>query len=188
MASKTLLAGLACAALAAGAFAQAQGNPIPVYKIDLRKVPDIPVGDAALVAGNAGATPQRFFVENLYMLKPVSVTVRAVEPGGIVNVKLTKEKWEEVLREGTTGQDSQVNFKFRTQGQFQISITSPTPNTAYKMVVWVGPDIVPKQKAVFVSPSEFKGERAGRSWVWLAGGGVIIIAAIALLMRRRKQA
>ena len=188
MAYKTLLAGLACAALAAGAFAQAQGNQIPVYRIDLRKVPDIPEGDAALVAGNAGATPQRFFVDNLYMLKPVSVTVRAVEPGAVVNVKLTKEKWEEVMREGTTGQDSQVNFKFRTQGQFQISITSPTPNTAYKMVVWVGPDMRPKQKAVFVSPSGFKGGGANPGWVWWAAGAVIAIAAIALLMRRRKQA
>jgi hypothetical protein len=182
-----ILAGLVCAAFAAGAFAQTP-NQIPVYRLDLRKVPDIPEGDAALVAGNAGAAPHRFFVENLYMLKPVSVTVRAVEPGGVVNVKLTKEKWEEVLREGTTGQDSQVNFKFRTQGQFQISITSPTPDTAYKMVVWVGPDIKPKQKAVFVSPSEFKGAGAKRSWVWLSGGAVIVIAAIALVMRRRKQA
>jgi hypothetical protein len=186
MASR-ILAGLVCAAFAAGAFAQAP-NQIPVYRLDLRKVPDIPEGDAALVAGNAGATPQRFFVENLYMLKPVSVTVRAVEPGGVVNVKLTKEKWDEVMREGTTGQDSQVNFKFRTQGQFQVSITSPTPNTAYKMVVWVGPDIVPKRKAVFVSPSEFKGKGASRSWVWLSGGAVIIIAAIALIIRRRKPA
>jgi hypothetical protein len=182
-----ILAGLVCAAFAAGAFAQTP-NQIPVYRLDLRKVPDIPEGDAALVAGNAGAMPHRFFVENLYMLKPVSVTVRAVEPGGVVNVKLTKEKWEEVLREGTTGQDSQVNFKFRTQGQFQISITSPTPDTAYKMVVWVGPDIKPKQKAVFVSPAEFKGAGAKRSWVWWSGGAVILIAAIALLMRRRKQA
>jgi hypothetical protein len=182
-----ILAGLVCTALAAGAFAQTP-NQIPVYRLDLRKVPDIPEGDAALVAGNAGATPHRFFVENLYMLKPVSVTVRAVEPGGVVNVKLTKEKWEEVLREATTGQDSQVNFKFRTQGQFQISITSPTPDTAYKMVVWVGTDIVPKRKAVFVPPSDLEGKGASRSWMWLSGGAVIIIAAIALLMRRRKQA
>src|SRR5262245_53286357 len=103
MAFKTLLAGIACATVATGVFAQAP-NQIPVYRLDLRKVPDIPEGDAALVAGNAGATPQRFFVDNLYMLKPVSVTVRAVNPGGVVNVKLTKEKWEEVMREATTGQ------------------------------------------------------------------------------------
>ncbi|MEO8019620.1 MAG: hypothetical protein ABI769_17555 [Pseudomonadota bacterium] len=163
--------------------------PIQVYKLDLRKVPDIPEGDAALVSGEAGSVPDRFFVENLYMLKPVSVTVRAVNPGGVVNVKLTKEKWDDVLREATTGQDSQVNFKFRVQGQFQISITSPTPNTPYKMVVWVGPDVVPKTRPVFVPQSQFAGGGGMPRWLWWAiGGGVIALILLALVFKKRKQA
>lgn len=162
------------------AAAQAPGAQIPVYRLDLRKVEDIPEGTAALVAGRAGATPERFFVDNLYMLKPVSVTVRAVQPGGVVNVKLTKEKWENVLREAATGAENQVNFKFRTQGQFQISVTSPQPNTPYKMVVWVGPDIVPKSKPIFVSKAEFKEEGGVPSWAWWAGGaaGLLIIGLL----------
>ena len=189
MKSKLLLAGLLSAALTTGAWAQAPDNKIPVYKLDLRKVPDIPEGDAALVKGDAGSIPDRFFVENLYMLKPVSVTVRAVNPGGVVNVKLTKSKWTDVLREGTTGADSQVNFKFRTQGEFQISITSPTPNTPYKMVVWVGKDIVPATKPVFVPKSQFKGGGTPAWWWWAGGGALIVIAILlALLLRKRKQA
>jgi|KBSSwiStaDraftv2_1062776.scaffolds.fasta_scaffold267052_2 hypothetical protein len=178
-----------CAALAGGASAQTPDNKIPVYKLDLRKVPDIPDGDAALVKGDAGSIPDRFFVENLYMLKPVSVTVRAVNPGGVVNVKITKEKWTTVLREGTTGSDAQVNFKFRTQGEFQISITSPNAGTPYKMVVWVGKDIVPKAKPVFVPKSQFQGS-ATPAWWWWAGGGVavVIVALLALVLRNRKQA
>ena len=189
MKAKLLLAGVLCATLAASAWAQAPDNKIPVYKLDLRKVPDIPDGDAALVKGDAGSIPDRFFVENLYMLKPVSVTVRAVNPGGVVNVKLTKSKWTDVLREGATGADSQINFKFRTQGEFQISITSPTPNTPYKMVVWVGKDVVPKTKPVFVPKSEFKGSAASR-WLWWAVGGAAVVVAIllALVFRKRKQA
>jgi hypothetical protein len=185
---KLLLASLLCAALASVASAQAPDNKIPVYKLDLRKVPDIPEGDAALVKGEAGSTPDRFFLENLYMLKPVSVTVRAVNPGGIVNVKLTKDKWDQVLREGTTGAESQLNFKFRTQGEFQISITSPTPGTPYKMVVWVGPDIVPKAKPVFVPKSEFK-DGGSLSWLWWGGGAVLIAggALLAFVFRKRKQ-
>jgi hypothetical protein len=187
--SRLLLAGLSCALMIGGASAQTPDNKIPVYKLDLRKVPDIPEGDAALVKGEAGSTPDRFFLENLYMLKPVSVSVRAVNPGGVVNVKLTKDKWDQVLREGTTGSDPQVNFKFRTQGEFQISITSPNPNTPYKMVVWVGKDIVPVTKPVFVPKSQFKGTAASKLWWWI-GGGVIVIAAIllALVFRKRKQA
>lgn len=186
--ARLLFAGMLCAVLAAAASAQTPDNKIPVYKLDLRKVPDIPEGDAALVKGNASGTPDRFFLENLYMLKPVSVSVRAVNPGGVVNVKITKDKWTDVLREGTTGADAQVNFKFRTQGEFQISITSPNPGTPYKMVVWVGKDIVPKTKPVFVPKSEFKGGGTPMWW-WWAGGGVVVVAILsALVLRKRKQA
>ena len=185
MKCKLLLAGLLCAALSTAASAD---TPIPVYKLDLRKVPDIPEGDAALVKGEAGSVPDRFFAENLYMLKPVSVTVRAVNAGDVINVKLTKEKWDDVLREGSTGAESQINFKFRTQGQFQISITAPKPNTPYKMVVWVGPDIVPKSRPVFVPKSEYQGGGGIPKWLWWAiGGGVIVILVLlGLVLKKRK--
>ena len=185
--AKLLLGIVLCTALIASASAQVPDNKIPVYKLDLRKVPDIPEGDAALVKGNAGSIPDRFFLEYLYMLKPISVSVRAVNPGGVVNVKITKDKWTDVLREGTTGADSQVNFKFRTQGEFQISITSPTPNTPYKMVVWVGKDIVPKAKPVFVPKSQFKD--GGKPMWWWAGGGAVLVIGILLVLvfRKRKQ-
>jgi hypothetical protein len=187
--ARLMFAGVLCAALTAVAPAQVPDNKIPVYKLELRKVPDIPEGDAALVKGDAGSIPDRFFLENLYMLKPVSVSVRAVNPGGVVNVKITKDKWTDVLREGTTGADAQVNFKFRTQGEFQISITSPTPNTPYKMVVWVGKDIVPKSKPVFVPKSEFKGGGTPTWWWWAGGGGaLVVIILLVLVLRKRKQA
>ena len=188
MRSKLLLAGVLCSALIAAAAAQVPDNKIPVYKLDLRKVPDIPEGDAALVKGAAGSIPDRFFLDNLYMLKPVSVSVRAVNPGGVVNVKITKSKWTDVLREGTTGSDAQVNFKFRTQGEFQISITSPNPGTPYKMVVWVGKDIVPKTKPVFVPKSEFKGSATPTWWWWAGGGAAAVIAILLVLLLRKRKA
>jgi hypothetical protein len=91
-----------------------------------------------------------------------------------------------VLREGTTGAANQVNFKFRTQGQFQISITSPKPNTPYKMVVWVGNDLKPKLKPIFVPAAGFK-DGGTPKWVWWAGGGagLVIIVLVVMLMRRK---
>jgi hypothetical protein len=174
------------ALFAAAAVAQSPNEQIPVYRLDLRKVEDIPTGDAALVAGEAGSRPDRFYLDGLYMLKPVSVTVRAVNPGDVVNVKLTKEKWESVLREGATGADNQVNFRFRTQGQFQISITSPKPNTPYKMVVWVGPDIKLPSKPIFVPQAGFE-DGGTPKWIWWAGGGaaLVIVVLVAMLMRRK---
>jgi LPXTG-motif cell wall-anchored protein len=181
------LALLACAFLVTSAAAQAPDAQVPVYKLDLRKVPDIPEGDAALVAGNAGSTPDRFYLDALYMLKPVSVTVRAVNPGDVVNVRITKDEWNKVLREASTGNENQVNFKFRTHGEFQVSITSPQPNTPYKMVVWVGPDIAIKpSKSVFAPNSQF--DTGSKNWMWwaLGGAGAVILVLVGMLLGRRK--
>ena len=75
----------------------------------------------------------------------------------MVTAKITKWKFDDVLREGNTADGKQVLFKFRTHGEFQISVTADKPDTPYKMVVWVGPDIKPKSKPLFVPKSEFKG-------------------------------
>lgn len=188
---KNALAGLACIATmwaAMPAMAQEADDKIPIYRLDLLKRPDIPTGEAAFVAGNAGSVPHRFFVENLYMLKPVSVTVRAVNPGDDVKVKITKWKFADVLREGSTAGDKQVLIKFRTHGEFQVSITSDKPNTPYKMVVWVGPDLKPKSKPVFVPKSEFKNGGGLPKWLWWAGGGAaaVIIALLVVILRRKR--
>ena len=187
-AKKIGFAQLAClAALFAAAPATAQeADKIPIYRLDLLKRPDIPTGEAAFVAGKAGSVPHRFFLENLYMLKPISVTVRAVNPGDVVTAKITKWKFDDVLREGSTADGKQVLFKFRTHGEFQISITAEKPETPYKMVVWVGPDIKPKSKPLFVPKSQFK-DGGLPQWVWWAGGGAaaIIIALLAVILRRK---
>ena len=188
---KNVFAPLACiAALFAAlpAIAQQADDKIPIYRLDLLKRPDIPTGEAAFVAGKAGAKPHRFFLENLYMLKPVSVTVRAVNPGDVVTAKITKWKFDDVLREGNTADGKQVLFKFRTHGEFQISVTADKPDTPYKMVVWVGPDIKPKSKPLFVPKSEYKDGSGLPKWVWWAGGGaaVIIIGLLAVILRRKR--
>jgi hypothetical protein len=188
---KNAFAQLACiAALLAAlpAIAQEADDKIPIYRLDLLKRPDIPTGEAAFVAGKAGSVPHRFFLENLYMLKPISVTVRAVNAGDVVTAKITKWKFDDVLREGDTAGGKQVLFKFRTHGEFQISVTADKPDTPYKMVVWVGPDIKPKTKRLFVPKSEFKGGGGTPQWVWWAGGGAaaIIIALLAVILRRKR--
>jgi hypothetical protein len=188
--NKNAFAWFTCLALFAAlpALAQQADDKIPIYRLDLLKRPDIPTGEAAFVAGKAGSAPQRFFLENLYMLKPVSVTVRAVKAGDVVNVKITKWKFDEVLREGNTAGGKQVLIKFRTHGEFQISVTADKPDTPYKMVVWVGPDIKPVSKPLFVPKSEFKGGGGLPTWVWWAGGGAaaVIIALLFVILRRKR--
>lgn len=172
--------------LAGSAAAQAQ---IPVYQLEPIERADIPQGKAAFVAGEVGATPDRFFLGNLYMLKPVSVTVRAVNPGDELQVKLTKFRWEDVLREGRTGsQQSQVQFQFRTHDEFQISITASKPGTPYKMVVWVGPDVQVDEPDVVVPRSQYREPASSRLVWWVTGGAVGAALCIALVwfVRRRR--
>jgi hypothetical protein len=189
---KKAFAGLACVVallVTMPSGAQEAEDKIPIYRLDPIERADIPEGKAAFVSGNAGSIPDRFFLENLYMLKPISVTVRAVNPGDDVRVKITKWKFDDVLREGSTAGNQQVLLKFRTHGEFQISVTADKPNTPYKMVVWVGPDMKPKSKPLFVPQSEFK-DSGMPKWVWWAAGaaGAIIIAVLFVILRRKRAA
>jgi len=55
------------------------------------------------------------------------------------------------------------------------------------MVVWVGKDIVPKSKPLFVPKSEFKGGGTMPAWVWWAGGGAALVIGILLVLLFRKR-
>jgi hypothetical protein len=171
----------------AAARAQAGDAQVPVYRLDLRKVNDIPQGKAALVNGSASPTPQRFFVENLHMLMPVAVTLRAVNPADVVKLRVVKGKWEAPLREGSTAGGQQVHFRFRTQGEFQLQVDSTAQAAPYKLMVWVGPDIEPRLPAVFVPRSEFAGGRVPLWW-WIAGGAVVLAGVVAFFIARRRKA
>ncbi len=178
---------LAMALAPAAGHAQGVGSQIPVYRLDLRKVNDIPQGKAALVSGSAGPAPHRFFVENLHMLMPVAVTLRAVNADDVVNLKVVKGKWEEPLRAGSTTGGQQVHFRFRTQGEFQLQVDSDAAAAPYKLMVWVGPDIEPQLPAVFVPRSEFDGGGVP-VWWWIAGGAVVLAAVAAFVFARRRKA
>lgn len=179
---------LVCAMLApVPASAQAADDKIPVYRLEPREAPDVPVGRVAMVAGTTTAIPDRFFVENLHMLVPVSVTVRAADAAAPVRVRLTKSSWDEALREGTTANGEQVQFKLRTQGEFQIAVDSPRPGAEYKMVVWVGPDIVPETSPIIVPTSEFDGGTPRWIW-WVAGGiGALLLLVLAFVFGKRSR-
>jgi hypothetical protein len=180
-----IVGGLALAPVASEA--QSGDGQIPVYRLDLRKVNDIPQGKAALVNGSASSAPHRFFVENLHMLMPVSVTIRAVNPGDVVNLKVFKGKWDAPLRERSTAGGQQVNVRFRTQGEFQLQVDSAAAAAPYKLMVWVGPDIEPQLPSVFVPRSQFEGGGVPLWW-WLAGGAVVLAAVAAFVFARRRKA
>ena len=54
------------------------------------------------------------------------------------------------------------------------------------MLVWVGPDIKPTSKPIFVPQAGFK-DGGTPPWVWWAGGGagLVIVVLVLMLMRRK---
>lgn len=160
---------------------------IPVYRLEPRVVADIPDGKAVLVSGKVGATPHRFFVENLHMLVPVLVTVRPGNPDDVINVKVSKWRWDEPLREGATSGGNQVSFRFRTQGEFQVSLDAAKADSPYKMLVWLGKDIKSKSTPVIVPKSQYNDGKT--NWLlWLSVAAAVgLVAVLSFFYFKRRQ-
>lgn len=184
---------VAIAALVAPTPAPAADPPNTTYKLNPRKVDGIPTGKAELVMGRAGETAHRFYLENLNMLVPVVVTLRPGSKDADASVAVTKYAWDQPLREGSTKGGKQVSFRFRTQGEFQISVTGAKPGTPYKLLVWVGDEVKPDFKPVVVSKSEYEKSAGGSGFgnivYWVIAIALLgILGLLAVLVLRRKRA
>lgn len=178
-----LLLGLAATA------ALAQQGATPAFRLEPKPMAGIQRGKATVVKGEVGAQPHRFVIEGLNMNMPVSVVVRPVRGRDAVNLKLTKYAWNQPLREGTAN-GQPLAFKFRTEGEFQIAVSSSQDATPYRLLVWVGDEVQPELRPVLVKASEYQGQTTsgGPRWVWWAiAAALLLIAALlaALVFRRR---
>lgn len=176
--------------LHAAATQAADPPQIKTYKLELKQMKGIEHGKAAVVKGEVGKQPHRFYVEGLNAYMPVAVLARPVRANDKVTVRLTKHSWDHPLREGTADGEP-VALKLRTEGEFQIQVTAPKENTPYRLLVWAGDEVKPELRPVIVKASEFQGESSGSSslvlWV-IAAALIAIVALLAVLVLRRKPA
>ena len=146
-------------------------------------------GKAVVVKGKAGPDAHRFLVDGLSFMNPVGVALRPVEKGNRVELAITKYAWNSPLRQGDTDGDI-LRYGFRTEGEFQISVTAPEPGTEYRLMVWVGDETKPDFAPVVVKASEFEGEGGGWGsvvlWV-IAGALVLLVGLVAFIALRRKS-
>jgi hypothetical protein len=174
-----------------GSARRAAAEDIPAYGLQMQTDPKIP-GKHRIVEGEAGPSPDRFFLDGLGVLTPIAVTIIAKNPGDEITVTFGQDRWDEALQTIKTSKDKpQVTAKLRTQGDFKISVTAAADGKPYWLIVWVGNEVTPKLAPVTVPMAKFKKEHpdAGKAPATSAKGGdgggtspVMIVIAVALVL------
>lgn len=170
--------------------ALAADPPARAYRLEPGVVPDLPAGRASMVRGTASPAPQRYYVEHMHMMVPVVVTLRPLERNARLDLAVGKYPWEPPLRQGTVRDGEPVSFRFRTQGEFQVTVSSPQEGTPYKLLVWVGDEVKPQLAPVVVPASQYSGGRGRWPLAGAAAGAGVLLVLAALggwWWRRRKR-
>lgn len=160
-----------------------------VIRLDPKAMEGLKTGRAVVVKGKAGPEGHRFLVDKLTMLMPVTVALRPTRQGDALDLQLSKYAWNQPLREGGTEGDI-LQFKIRTEGEFQIVVSAREAGTPYRLLVWVGDEVKPTMRPVVVKASEFEGGGT-RDWgslvLWVIAGLLLVgIVLLAVLVLRRK--
>lgn len=160
-----------------------------IIRLEPKAMEGLKTGRAVVVKGKAGPEGHRFLVDQLTMLMPVTVALRPTRQGDALDLQLSKYAWNQPLREGDTEGDI-LQFKIRTEGEFQIVVSAKEAGTPYRLLVWVGDETKPTMRPVVVKASEFEGGGT-RDWgslvLWVIAGLLLVgIALLAVLVLRRK--
>jgi hypothetical protein len=125
---------------------------------------------------------QYFFVQGISIYSPSYVGITADNPSAPIQVSLHKAIWDRPALKGQTDSGGRWDAKFKTSGDFGISVTPDKLPATYAVLVWVGneidlPLVSPFKKSVGAPSS-------GRSWsttiIIVAGLLILVIAAIVL--------
>lgn len=168
----------------------------PAYRLDLKPAKGLPNGKVATLKGIASAKPDQFFIENVFVLQPVVVTLVAKNAGDAIKVRLGKHRWDETLMEGVTGPGGKAILKLRTQGELRISVSAEGERKPYGLVVWVGDEVKAEPESAIMTMSDFRKanpssifDNLGSALLW--GLGAALVAALvtgAFLLGRKRGA
>lgn len=176
-------------ALSAHAIAQEGAKPGPI-RLEPREMAGVDRGKAVVVKGEIGRDPQRFLLEGISYMHPVAVALRPVNRGDKLSMSITKYAWDRPLRQGDTDGDI-LRYVFRTEGEFQVSVSGAEADTPYRLLVWIGDEVRPELAPVVVKASEYDAAGGeGSNWLlWvIAVAAVSAVALLAVLVLRRRKA
>ncbi len=170
--------------LAAPAPARAQDNAKPdeAKSLTLERVPGVEKAKMAGLEAQTQAGGDRYSVQDLDIMQPVAVRLRAIDPSQTVRLEVVKGEWTNVYRNCATQGATPCEVRFRTQGNFGMHVTSPGgAGVRYELGVYVGDEMKLVPSNLVVTP-----KNAGQP----AGGGLgtttillgIIAAALVVLV------
>jgi hypothetical protein len=187
-AARVLLGVILVACTAASAFGQASKSEKEVqriitpdaFRIVLKKIPELDKGKIMMAEGTAGPDGVKFVGTNFSILQPVIVTVLAKNPDDDVRVQLSKYRYDQADRKGSTKGSGIYTTKLRTQGDLKVVVSASTP-TPFQLVVWAGDEVERAIKPVVVTnPARVAGKTSGAGG--MPGGSMVLwVIAIALL-------
>jgi len=163
------------------------------YRLDLKAIPELEQGKIAMAEGTAGPGGVRFVAENLSILQPVVVTVLAKDPDDDVRVSLSKYRYDESDRSGTTKGEGMYTTRLRTQGDLKVVVSSPDPKP-FQLVVWAGDEVAREMPPVIVSdPDAVSGSGGwglgGSVVMWVIAGALLaIVGLLAVIVLRGRAA
>jgi hypothetical protein len=188
-------------ATTAGRPARAQPPPAPqdppqVFQLKLAPAPEIKNGRIAAVQGTAGAAGVKLLVGGLSILQPAAVMLIAQRPSDDLRIELTKFTADAPVRSGSTKGEGVCTFEFRTEGDVQITVTSPDGPKPFRFVAWAGDEVTPDLPSIFApvtaattqapAPAAAAGEGGPRTVLWaIAGALVLCVGLLAIIAFRR---
>jgi hypothetical protein len=133
---------------------------VPVTEMLPAKDPSVPVGKIAVVEGRVGKAEQRLIVNNLELTQPVQVTLVAENPESKIRLRVARENWDRILRDGNTADGKgSVTFQFRCSKHAAFLVDADEEST-YQLMVWVGPKVEWTPTPALTSMKAFEGEKS----------------------------
>lgn len=166
------------------------------YKLEPRAIPELEDGQVAMLEGTADAQGDRFYLENLNIRQPVSVTLLTQNPDHDLRLILSKYRYDETEKEGSTKGKRRLTLETRTQGEMKIQVKSPDTDRTYQLLVWVGDEVLPAMAPVIISMEDHEmdsnsdeaSEGLGSPVLWVIAillGGIMVLLGVMVFRGNR---